>query len=906
MYASSLLYSSLYFTHSGGGFETIFKENGKGCRLGWRAIISSFIMDAKQSGSDPNQQPSEQSVWDYLLSPLRSLRMNRSQRPTEEDHDRQNDVAIEEVHSETEEIVEEQLSEDETLADKPLVPDVSYQLLPANPEDFESGQAKVQITALLPPGTQVMIQITSGSGDAPPTVWMTPSIPVKVEGNLAPVEISPLSAVLPRQRKPSRGRTSLKRTGAYVGGAAASVAGYWRGNLAATLFALALFIYLLTRLVGLLNYPIYFFSDEAMQPLFAQWLIRDGFMDTRNDIFLPVYVEVDGNRWAPLLTIYFHAITMTLFGKTAFVTRATSAVFTLLAAFSISLTLKQIFKARFWWMGALLLGVTPAWFLHSRTAFETVTAASFYAAFLWLYLLYRTGKPKAIFAAAVCAAGAFYSYSNAQAIIALTLIFFLLSDLRYHWQQRRLLLWMIPLGMFLLLPFIIFEWKHPQSIALHLRVVDSYWFHDIPLLEKLKLFLQKYAYGLSPQYWFFSNTQDLERHRMGPYPQILKVMLPFFVIGLLVSLRRIRSAPYRTVLLAGLAVPIGAAQLDIGVPRVISFVIPANILIALGWEWLWNWMKGRWFRKAPRAEVVAQWLLFALLLFGNLFLLCQALSEGRTWFRNYGLYGMQYGATQLFEDVIPELLSQNPETKVILSPTWANGTDRFADFFLSQEDRPWVQMGNIDKYIQRKQEINPNEVFIMSPEEFAAALDNPKFNPPIVERIVHYPDGSPGFYVARLSYSPEADNIFEAEQAERRKLIEDQVLIDDQLVTIRHSWIDMGPPQNMFDEDRYTLMRGMEANPLIVELDFPEPISTSGIGVDFGAQDTTITATLTIEGQEEPIVFSQTYLNVGDPQELVLPFDGGPYPVKAMHLEFEAIQAGEIANIHVREIRFLP
>lgn len=784
---------------------------------------------------------------------------------------------------------------------------------PSNQIPTDEFLSHVTISADLPPGSRVRVTLEALSDEAPDEVNEVGESAQSVilvgadsSNEQAQVAVPLQAASSTRSSRQASYSRRLYAAGDASGKVLTRLAASWRWDLPTILFVLALIIYLFTRLYRLLDYPIYFFSDEAMQSLFAERLIKNDFMDTINKIRFPLYVEVDGGRWSPLLPIYLHALTLTLFGKTAFVTRATSAIFTLLAVLSVSMILKQVFRVRFWWLGALLLAVTPAWFLHSRTAFETAIATSLYAVFLWLYFLYRTSKPKAIFPATLCAAAAFYSYSNAQAVLGLTVLLFLISDLRYHWEQRRVLVWLIPMGIVLLLPLLIFEWRSPQSVGMHLRVVGSYWFHDIPLAEKLKLLVQKYLYGLSPQYWFFSNTKDLERHRMGTMPHILTVFLPFFLVGIFACLRRLRSPMYRILLLATLAIPIGAAQLDIGITRVLMFVILVNIFIVLGLEWLWQFLEMRLLQKAF-VEKIAHWSVFCVLAFGSLFLLSNAISNGPLWFRDYGLYGMQYGATQLFDEAVPEILRQNPDARLLISPTWANGTDRLADFFLLPGERERIQLLNIDGYLFNKLPISESDLFIMPPNEFEQATMDAKFAPPIIEHILYFPDGLPGFYVVHLSYSSQADAIFAAEDVARKQLQDGNVTINKELVQIRHSMQDMGSPQDMFDNDRYTLMRGMEANPLILDLTFQGMKELGGIVVDLGALDTTITATLILDGQDEPFIFSQTYLDVQDKQELELSFDkGGPYLVSQILLEFFALNEPEPAHIHVRELRLLP
>ena len=101
------------------------------------------------------------------------------------------------------------------------------------------------------------------------------------------------------------------------------------------------------------------------------------------------------------LSVYLQVIPYLLFGKSVFVTRAVSVLAATFGAVMVGLTLRDIFKIRYWWSSVLLLSVIPAWFLHSRTAFETVEMTAFYAAFLYFYLRYRTINPRALYAALI-------------------------------------------------------------------------------------------------------------------------------------------------------------------------------------------------------------------------------------------------------------------------------------------------------------------------------------------------------------------------------------------------------------------------------------------------------------------------------------------------------------------------
>ncbi len=410
----------------------------------------------------------------------------------------------------------------------------------------------------------------------------------------------------------------------------------------------------------------------------------------------------------------------------------------------------------------------------------------------------------------------FYSYSNAQAIILAAAGLLFLSDLRYHFRQPAILLRGLALAAVLALPFISFRLNQPEAISEHLRMVGSYWYSPIPLQDKMLGFLQRYSFGLSPQYWFFSNTQDLDRHRMLGMGHILTAMLPLFVIGLLICLRWVRSPAHRAVILAGLATPVGAALVDIGIARVLAFIIPANIIIGLGLEWLLERLKNR----LPYR--IAALVVFIGLAWANLALLRTALVDGPLWFHDYGLYGMQYGARQLFEEAIPDFIQKDPNATVLVTSTWANGPDNFIRFFVPEKDRGRVRMGGIASFLFTHLPLSDNDVFVMTPAEYRQALDDPKFTDVRLEQTIPYPDGTPGFLFVRLRYSPNADVLFAAEREARKQLLESQVQIDGQTVDMRYSPTDMGIPQLIFDGDLFTLIRGLEANPFVIELAFPQ------------------------------------------------------------------------------------
>jgi hypothetical protein len=674
-------------------------------------------------------------------------------------------------------------------------------------------------------------------------------------------------------------------------------------TLGGVLFSAALLVYLLTRFIGLTQFPISFLGDEAAQTLYAETLISSHFHDPVTGLYFPIYVEAAGNRWTPLLPMYIQAATLAVFGKSVLVTRGTSVIVGVLAAIAVGFILKQIFKAKLWWVGVLLVAIIPAWFLHSRTAFETVMTTAFFAMFLWFYLRYRD-QGASVVPALIFGALTFYTYSNGQLITLAVVGLLFISDVRYHWQQRKALARALPIAVLLALPFILFTVNKPSALSTHLRVVDSYWFHNIPLTEKVFTFLKNYLYGLSPAYWFFPNGTDLPRHRMLNIAQLPISMLPFMLIGLGLCLWHFRESKYRAVLLAGLAVPVGASLVQIGITRVLPFIIPASILMGLGIEWLFQQIRNR--IKLSLQEWIIAGPLFVILSGMSFGLLRNSLVNGPVWFNDYGLYGMQYGAIQIFEKSIPQYWSEDPNLHFRVSAVWANGTERFLTFFLTEDEQQKVDLISIDGLMSKKYNLEANDIFVLTPGEYDKAVTSDKFKVVQVEDIIPYPDQTPGFYFIRLAYADNIDQLLQAEKAERSILKEDEINLDGQLVTVRYSWIDMGEPAQIFDNDPFTLIRGMEANPFILELSFQQSRTISGISLNLGAMDADLKVELTPAQGGAPVYYQESFRDVREGDILTMNFPDVSLPVTNMHLEIHSANAGEIANVHIRELKLLP
>jgi 4-amino-4-deoxy-L-arabinose transferase-like glycosyltransferase len=662
-------------------------------------------------------------------------------------------------------------------------------------------------------------------------------------------------------------------------------------SLEVTLFGLAIGIYLLTHLIGLTRFPIYFFSDEAIQTVAASNLVRDNFRDEEGAL-LPTYFK-NGTYYNLSTSVYAQVLPYILFGKSVFITRATSVLISLLAALSISLMLRDIYQVPYWWTGVLLLSIAPAWFLHSRTAFETVFFVSFYACFLYAYSLYRYRSPHYLYYSILLGGLAFYSYSPGQVVIVLTGFLFLISDAGYHWRNRRILLRGAIMLLVLALPYLRFWSDHPGTTLEHLRTLDSYWMQSIPLNEKLARFGSEYLFGLNPGYWFIPNQRDLARHLMKGYGHLLLVFLPFLALGLFLAIRNIRHSAYRHLLIVLLVVPVGGAIVAIGITRVLAFVIPAVLFIALGINQTMTWLESR---HLPRKALAAS--LFVALSLSSFFMLRDVLNNAATWYEDYGLGGMQYGAQQLYTK-LATYLNETPQTEIILSPNWANGADVVARFFLG--DPLPIQIGSVDSHISHLKPLDWDTLFVMTSDEYQMAQESGKFKDFEVEETLRYPNGAPGFYFVRLSYVDQIEQIMEKEQQERMALRSEKILIDGELVEVRYSLLDMGEIEHIFDRDPHTLGRTFEANPAIIELLYPTARTIHGVSVIIGSTEAEISAMLYPDPNSEPVEFIKTFQGTVEQPEAVFDFTS-PTRTQKIRLEIRDLHQSEPGNVHMWEI----
>ncbi len=669
------------------------------------------------------------------------------------------------------------------------------------------------------------------------------------------------------------------------------------------LLLIGMIVYAAVRFVGLEQFPIYFFCDEAIQPVIAENLLNNDFRD-KTGTFLPPYFQ-NVEKWSLSLTVYLQLIGVALFGKSVMITRATSVIVGMLAPVAIALTLKLVFNNRAWWLAPLVMSGLPAWFLHSRTAFETPMMVAFFACFLCSYLLYRTYSPYYLFAALVFGAATFYTYTNGQGVMLISGVLLLLADIRYHIDQFRqrpgLLAGAILVTALLAMPMIRFYQLHPKDNENHLQnVLQSYWYKPIPLNEKLMTFGKTYLEGLDPRYWFLYSTVDPERHRIKDIGHVPIAFAPFVALGLGVCLWRWRSSSHRAVLFAILAAPFASSLAYIIITRVLAMMVPVTLLACIGLDQLLTWTR-RWIPARPVLIV------YALVLTGwDVHLAHRSLTKGPTWYTTY-IMEMQYGAKQVFEEAIPEVIGISPpDTQILVSHTWANNPQSFIDFFLSDDLRRRVRLFGLEHdFLFQKGNLTPNLLFVITPIEYEKAVKSGKFDIANPERVVFYPNGQAGFYFVRMRYVDHVDELFAADREARSALLDTTVQLEGEPIHLRHSMIDMGNPQYIFDGKTDTLMRGLEANPFVMEFIFPSPRSIDTVAVNIRTTNAQMKVIATPADGSQPVVGMQDYRTMPVDSRIDYSLPEGPIEVSKLRLEIRNLNEGIVSHIHVWEVQFL-
>jgi hypothetical protein len=676
------------------------------------------------------------------------------------------------------------------------------------------------------------------------------------------------------------------------------------------LFTLACFIYAAALGFRVADFPIYFFCDEAFHSAVGQEVIKNGFRDSAGTL-LPIYFNADSGRWTPAFSVYPQAIAAELFGRSVFTTRLTTVFISLFGVAGFSIFLRNSLKLGIWWLFPLLLAGCPAWFLHARTGFESPMMVSFLAGGLGFYSLYLTrGSGWGLLGAAISWGAAFYTYSNGQLVVPLFVSMLLLSDVSVHRRNIWTVAKCFAVALVLAAPLVMFLYTEGFKQSEHLATIGSPLISDQPLRDTISKIGREYLEAFNPQYWLSKDHgRDIARHYVGNLSHQVVWLGWAACVGAIFLLFRLKQSGARAVLALLLAAPAAGALAQVGITRVLGMVFPMVALAMLPADFIERRLKPLWLRLS--FDIV----LFLGALAGVGFVVRYALVVAPTQVEDYGLYGHQWGAQQIFGELIPELLHEHPEDKISVYSNWANAPERFIEFFLDEEAKKRVSFKQLDVKIYYP--IDPSEIFVVPEADYVNLVKSGKVKPPEILRTLPYPNGEPGFRVVRLSY---VDNVIKLYEEERRILVQRvPATVELRLpgaaervtTTIRHSPIDLGEPQNLFDDNTETLIRGARANPFFLSIDMGAKegrrVTSVALNVGVNAPILTLSCIRTRKaksrGERDMVVTEKFEQSHNKRVTLLFPKIAGDCARIELAIADSDLQ--DFANVHVREVEVL-
>lgn len=135
-------------------------------------------------------------------------------------------------------------------------------------------------------------------------------------------------------------------------------------------------------------------------------------------------------------------------------------------------------------------------------------------------------------------------------------------------------------------------------------------------------------------------------------------------------------------------------------------------------------------------------------------------------------------------------------------------------------------------------------------------------------------------------------------------MVESTVPLNGQSVNVRHSRIDTGDIGSLFDGDTGTIIRGLEANPLVLEFRFPTPQTLGRISIEGWSPNIDLTVEITPPDQSAAERLTTSYREPSPDPHIDFTVPDGPRQASALRLEITNVDEGEVAKVHMRELRF--
>jgi hypothetical protein len=133
----------------------------------------------------------------------------------------------------------------------------------------------------------------------------------------------------------------------------------------------------------------------------------------------------------------------------------------------------------------------------------------------------------------------------------------------------------------------------------------------------------------------------------------------------------------------------------------------------------------------PEGRAAAGMLIFTAAM--GFIMTTDALTNGPTWYSNYGLSGMQWGARQVYA-AAKDFLQRHPDRTLYISPNWTFQSEVVRNFFAQGEEQ--IRIGTTDAAITNIDPQLAQKAFVLMPDEYERVDPAGAFKEPQVDQII--------------------------------------------------------------------------------------------------------------------------------------------------------------------------
>jgi hypothetical protein len=166
--------------------------------------------------------------------------------------------------------------------------------------------------------------------------------------------------------------------------------------------------------------------------------------------------------------------------------------------------------------------------------------------------------------------------------------------------------------------------------------------------------------------------------------------------------------------------------------------------------------------------------------------------------------------------------------------------------------------------------------------------------------------GRPVFYAAPLRRDLALGSILPIEQSRAdSQLVPSPAQLDGQPVEVLHSPLDMGSAGDLFDNNADTLIRGRNANPLVLELRFAQPRDVTTLELRLATMPRFKIKLGLARADSSTTTVEQNYRDLPADPLVELSIPGGARQVQILRIEISDLQPGSNVepHIHVRDVQ---